>query len=83
MGEHLGTKSLPRIHSRGSKSIDHVWATRHIIDNVTRAGYAPFSHVMDSDHRGLFFDIPKNALFDADSLKVVYQRALIQNVEPT
>ena len=72
MEEKMGTKQLPQTHSRGSTAIDHVWATRHIIDSVSRSGYAPFGHLLQSDHRGLFFDIPENALFDADSLKIVY-----------
>lgn len=74
MEKHLDTTSLPRTQSRGSKAIDHIWATRHIIDNVTRAVYAPFNHLMESGHRGLFFDIPEDALFGADSLKVVYHK---------
>ena len=72
METRLDTKTLPRTHSRGSKAIDHIWVTKHIADNSTRAGYAPFFHILDSDHRGLFFDIPESALFDADSLKIVH-----------
>ena len=68
----MNTTQLPRTHSRGSTAIDHVWATRYIIDNVHRSGYAPFGHLLQSDHRDLFFDILEKALFDANPLKIVY-----------
>ena len=63
MEERLGTSDLPRTHSRGSKAIDHIWATKYILDNIKHAGFAPFGHFYDSDHRGIFIDIEEKILF--------------------
>ena len=63
------TKDLPRTHSRGSKAIDHIWATRFILENTSYAGYAPFGHIWDSDHRALFMDIKASILFQNDEIK--------------
>lgn len=51
MDHKLELTNLPRTQSRGSKAIDHIWATKHMVDNVTRAGFAPFSHMLEIDHR--------------------------------
>lgn len=71
--EHrLQTKMLPRTHTRGSSAIDHIWTTKYILDNVSYSGYAPFGHVWDSDHRGLFIDIKASVLFPTNDISVVY-----------
>ena len=68
----LQNKNLPRTHARGSRAIDHIWATGHIIDNISYAGYAPFGHVWDSDHRGMFIDVKATILFPNDDISIVY-----------
>ena len=72
MEERLGTSDLPRTHSRGSKAIDHVWATKYILDNIQHAGFAPFGHFYDSDHRGIFIDIEEKILFQEHESKIIY-----------
>ena len=63
MSHKLGSTNLPRTFIRGRDAIDHVWMTRYLVDNTTFAGYAPFDVNYISDHRGLYFDIPRNVLF--------------------
>ena len=63
MENHINTKKLPRTFNRGSQAIDHVLMTKHLLDNTTYAGYAPFEEGYISDHRGIFFDLKENALF--------------------
>lgn len=70
--ERLQTQSLPRTHARGSRSIDHILATKYILDHISYAGMAPFGHIIDSDHRGLFIDIKDDILFQNDDIKLVY-----------
>ena len=72
MEHKLGTKSLPRTFNRGSSAIDHIYMTKHLVDNVTYAGYAPFSEGYISDHRGLFFDIKENALFPTTQSNIMH-----------
>ena len=64
--------NLPRTHARGSQAIDHVWCTQHILDNISYAGFSPFGHIWDSDHRGLFVDIKASILFQNDEISLVY-----------
>ena len=72
MVERLGSTNLPRTHARGSTAIDHVWATKHILDNIQFAGIAPFGTHYQSDHRGFFIDINENMLFHKDDTTVIY-----------
>ena len=72
MEERMNTTDLPRTHSRGSQAIDHAWSTKYILDNIKYAGFAPFSHLYDSDHRGIFIDIDENILFQEHESKIVY-----------
>lgn len=68
----LQTSNLPRTHTRGSRAIDHIWATQYIVDNISYAGYSPFGHIWDSDHRGLFVDLKATVLFPTDDIRIVY-----------
>ena len=68
----MQTKKLPRTFSRGSEAIDHIWTTKYILDNIKRAGIAPFGFGYESDHRGLFLDIDDDILFDKDEIKIMY-----------
>ena len=70
--QRLETDTLRRTHSRGSKAVDHIWASKFILDNIIHAGIAPFGHTYESDHRGLFFDIDENLLFNNDDVRMVY-----------
>lgn len=72
MEERLNTKELPRTHSRGSKAIDHVWATKYLLDNIKYAAYAPFGKFYDSDHRGIFLAIDEKILFNEHESKIIY-----------
>lgn len=42
MEERLNTNNLPCTYSRGPQAIDHVWATKYLLDNIKYAGIAPF-----------------------------------------
>ena len=57
MEEYIGDDGLPRTCSKGPNCIDHVWMTSNALDNVHRAGFAPFNFIKDSDHRGLYVDL--------------------------
>ena len=70
--ERMQTKKLPRTHTRGSEAIDHIWTTKYILDNIKRAGIAPFGFGYESDHRGLFVDIDDEVLFDKEEIKIMY-----------
>ena len=70
--QRLNHTNLPRTHVRGSKAIDHIWVTHHILDNISYAGYSPFAHTWDSDHRGLFIDVHDTILFQENDIKIVY-----------
>lgn len=70
--QRLQHQDLPRTHARGSKAIDHIWVTHHILDNTSYAGYSPFGHIWDSDHRALFIDIKDTIFFREDDIKIVY-----------
>ena len=69
----LNTKDVPRTHVRGSGAVDHIWVTKFLLDNIKRAGMAPFGSIYESDHRGMYLDIDENILFDKDEIKVTYK----------
>ena len=71
MSQKLNTNTLPRTFIRGRDAIDHVWMTRYLADKTTFAGYAPFESTYVSDHRGLYFDFPKQVLFPTSVSKIV------------
>ena len=72
MESRLNTKDLPRTFVRGKSSIDHIFVTQHLLDNVHRAGFVPFDEGFTSDHRRLFFDIHETILFPANNLNIVH-----------
>ena len=72
MTHHLDTKELPRTFNRGKSAIHHIYVTRHILENIHRAGYAPFDEGFVTDHRGIFFDISDEILFPNDNLNIVH-----------
>lgn len=52
---------------RGSRIIDHIWATESIARNVSKSGFTAFhENAWFTDHRALIFDINTKALFDSD-----------------
>ena len=55
---------LPKTWHRGKSAIDHVYMTHDVFWSVKKAGYAPFNLVAMSDHRGLFFDLDMETLFE-------------------
>ena len=72
MEHHINTRDLPRTFNRGSQAIDHVFMTKHILDNTTYAGYAPFEEGYISDHRGIFFDLKEKALFPTTQSNIIH-----------
>lgn len=72
MAERLNNVDLPRTHVRGSHAVDHIWATKYILDNIQLAGIAPFGTHYHSDHRGFFIDIHENILFNKDDTTILY-----------
>ena len=72
MENHINSKNLPRTFNRGSQAIDHVFMTKHLLDNTTYAGYAPFEEGYISDHQGIFFDLKENALFPTTQSNIIH-----------
>ena len=56
MEHRIGTR-LPLTHKGGTQAVDHMWGTSDVIDSIKLAGYAPFGHVGESDHRALVMDL--------------------------
>lgn len=50
-----------------------MWGTSDVLDSVQLAGYAPFDHVGESDHRALVIDINLKSILDND-IDTVKQR---------
>jgi hypothetical protein len=44
-------------HQNGSKTIDFAFCTNNVIPYIKQIGYIPFNEILDSDHRGIFFDL--------------------------
>ena len=80
MEHRIGTR-LPLTHSNGSQAVDHMWGTCDVVESVSKAGYAPFQHVGDSDHRALIMDIDIKRILDddIDTVKQRHQRRLKMN----
>ena len=57
MEEYNGKDSLPRTCTKGPNCIDHIWMTANVLENIHRAGFAPFDFIKASDHRGLYVDL--------------------------
>lgn len=79
--EHRIGNRLPLTHSGGSQAVDHMWGTSDVIDSVKQAGFAPFLHVGESDHRALLMDIDIKGILDndLDTVKQKKQRRLKLN----
>ena len=71
MSHKIGNANLPRTFIRGKDAIDHVWMTRYLADQTIFAGFAPFDTNYMSDHRGIYFDVPKSILFPTTNQKIV------------
>ena len=70
--QNLVSQFLPqhdpiRSHNRGHSIIDGIWSSPTIIRSVIRCGLAPFHHVFDSDHRGMFVDLDLDHFLDTSS----------------
>ena len=70
--QRLNTDNLPRTHARGSKAVDHLWVSKYVMDNIIHAGMAPFGHIYELDHHGLYIDLDESLLFHHDEVRMVY-----------
>ena len=59
---HLAEQSTYR---NGRKRIDYILVTEDLLALSTRSGHTPYDTPFISDHRGVFWDIPSAALFEA------------------
>jgi endonuclease/exonuclease/phosphatase family metal-dependent hydrolase len=50
-------------HIDGQSRIDFVFATPRVVEACTHAGYEPFLHRFETDHRGFFLDLENAVLF--------------------
>jgi hypothetical protein len=50
-------------HIDGQSRIDFVFATPRVVAACTHAGYEPFRHRFETDHRGFFLDLDNAVLF--------------------
>ena len=62
MYHHIQTSKF-NTYSRGRKRIDYILGTAGFNKSITSAGYEPFHHRIQSDHRGFFIDFNTKALF--------------------
>ena len=66
-------------HSRGSKTIDYIFASQDILHAIQRGAILAFDSIIPSDHRPLFIDINIHSAFHASlpSLLKPPQRSLL------
>jgi hypothetical protein len=50
-------------HIDGQTRIDFAFATPRVVEACTHAGYEPFRHRFETDHRGFFLDLDNAVLF--------------------
>jgi hypothetical protein len=50
-------------HIDGQSRIDFVFATPRVVEACTHAGYEPFWHGFETDHRGFFLELENAVLF--------------------
>ena len=62
MYQHIQTSKF-NTYSRGRKRIDYILGTEGFSSSVKNAGYEPFHHRIQSDHRGFYIDFATKALF--------------------
>ena len=51
-------------YQRGKRRLDYLFASRRVLDHITRCGYEKFDARINSDHRGYFVDISVPGFFD-------------------
>ena len=56
-------KEHPRTYFRGKECLDYIYASPHIAQGISNAGYAPFYAMGKYDHRLLYVDIQWDHLF--------------------
>ena len=57
------TKEHPRTYFRGKECLDYIYASPHIAQGISSAGYAPFYAMGKYDHRLLYVDIHWDHIF--------------------
>ena len=62
---HLATQSTYR---NGRKQIDYILISEDLLTSGTRAGHTPYDTPFISNHRGVYWDIPYQELFEAQHL---------------
>ena len=60
-----------RTHNRGTSVIDGIWVSPALLRYVIRCGLAPFNHVFQSDHRGIFLDLNLTEFLDSSSVPLL------------
>ena len=70
---HMHHDTIFNTHKAGSQRIDYVLTTPRIISQIRSIGYEGTDSGIESDHRGLFFDLSRDLLTDTEP---VYQRKI-------
>ena len=53
-------------YNNGKKILDYILVTEELLAAGTRVGHTAFMQPFISDHRGVYFDIQSNILFDSN-----------------
>jgi len=67
---YIDTATTSRSWFRGRRIIDGFWGTPFVQSNVHALGYAPFSFVIPSDHRGMYVDVNTINILDDNEAKL-------------
>ena len=70
VGDYIDEDTSARSWFRGRRIIDGFWGTPFVRSNVMALGYAPFSFVIPSDHRGLYADVNTLNILDEHEAKL-------------
>ena len=50
-------RKTPETHKQGKKTIDHIWVSKYLVDDIIGSGYCKYDQVFISDHRGSFISL--------------------------
>ena len=64
---------LPATYARGTKCLDYALASKTVCEALVRAGYESFDARLPSDHRGYFFDLQTDILFENPTQELATQ----------
>ena len=50
----------PETFKWGKKTIDHIWSSKDVLDNIENKGYCQYDLILNSDHRLMFVNLRNN-----------------------